>query len=579
MSGHPQCAPPLSDPPHDVPSVPGQISWAQDSDRRPGHFMASTTSLDPFRAEINRRLSASYAKRRGLLCNSPPMPTADIDAEIFELKRQLRDGRPIASGDWLADRYELISSLGSGGFGTVWRAFDHNDQRLVAIKVLHGQYTASADRLSRFRRGVRLMRELTHPNIVRVSDNHTTDGCYHFFVMDIVDGPSMFEAVTHCLLPADAILHIVLQIGNALHYSHEKGLVHRDVSPDNILLTFVNRQFSKAYLTDFDLAMVSDSSGGTKTGSLGKFIYAAPESQDSPGTVDIRADVYSLAMTAIFAFYGQPLRMRQYEQLIRSAPAFMRQLVGCTGGIQRVLIQAIQSDPNQRFSTIGEFCEALQVSMADPLGTDLDNDEAAPFSPHSTAVGGVDDFFKKRTKSGRVDRDRVCRELAQLYQLGLEMGTADTPQQLAEVVLSGLTGGTYADIGALLLLETPTDSQEMITPNELSLIAYKGKEGVSYQKVSEHLSGIVLSSRETILARDISDDSRLLGRDQIAAMDAKSVICAPIRRGKIIYGLVHLYSTDDERKLEIEDVEFALAVCDQCAVALASIERKRISRP
>ena len=176
---------------------------------------------------------------------------------------------------------------------------------------------------------------------------------------------------------------------------------------------------------------------------------------------------------------------------------------------------------------------------------------------------------------GRVEsigRDRSSRELAQLYRLALEMGAATSPQQLADVVLAGLTAGTSADIAALLLLPKPAPPDR--EPGKLSVVAYKSKGEMPYQKVSDYLSGVVLREREAILARDVSDDSRLMGRDSLGEIHAKSVICAPIRLGPVMHGLIHLYSTNPEKKLEPDDLEFTLAVGDQCAVALDSLRRQ-----
>jgi Nif-specific regulatory protein len=171
-----------------------------------------------------------------------------------------------------------------------------------------------------------------------------------------------------------------------------------------------------------------------------------------------------------------------------------------------------------------------------------------------------------------VGRDRTSRELAQLYRLALDMGSAGNSKQLAEIVLSGLSSGTSADIGALLLLPNPVSAGE--DPGELTLVAYRSSGERPYQKVSEYLSTTVLKSREAILARDVADDSLLVNRDSLGEIHAKSVICAPIRLGKQIYGLIHLYSTNPDRKLEPDDLEYTLAVADQCAGALDNLLRQ-----
>jgi Nif-specific regulatory protein len=180
--------------------------------------------------------------------------------------------------------------------------------------------------------------------------------------------------------------------------------------------------------------------------------------------------------------------------------------------------------------------------------------------------------FVAGSRAATMGRDRTSRELAQLYRLALEMGGANNSKQLAEIVLTGLSSGTSADIGALLLLPNPVESGE--DPGELALVAYRSTGERPYQKVSEYLSTTVLKSREAILARDVSDDSLLVNRDSLGEIHAKSVICAPIRLGKRIYGLVHLYSTNPDRKLEPDDLEYTLAVADQCAGALDNLLRQ-----
>lgn len=169
-------------------------------------------------------------------------------------------------------------------------------------------------------------------------------------------------------------------------------------------------------------------------------------------------------------------------------------------------------------------------------------------------------------------RDRSSRELAQLYRLALEMGSAGHSKQLAEVVLAGLAAGTSADIGALLLLPEPAAPD--VEPGNLSVVAYKSQGDMPYQRVSDYLSGVVLKEREAILARDVSDDSRLVGRDSLGEIHAQSVICAPIRVGPLIYGLIHLYSTNPDKTLEPDDLEFTLAVADQCGCALEGLQRR-----
>lgn len=184
----------------------------------------------------------------------------------------------------------------------------------------------------------------------------------------------------------------------------------------------------------------------------------------------------------------------------------------------------------------------------------------------------IENPFVKGERTQTLERDRTGRELAQLYRLALEMGKATNSKQLAEAVLSGLVTGTSADIAALLLLPVPATTAA--DPDDLKVIAYRSTTQEPYQKVSEYLSSTVLKNREAILARDVDDDSLLLNRDSLGEIHAKSVICAPIRHERKIYGLIHLYSTNPAKPLEADDLEYTLAVADQCAGALDQLLRQ-----
>ena len=230
---------------------------------------------------------------------------------------------------------------------------------------------------------------------------------------------------------------------------------------------------------------------------------------------------------------------------------------------------AFTYDLSQAFPRTGE---STSESDTGSLKT-IDVLETAPVAAEPTILRReAENPFVAGSRAETMGRDRTSRELAQLYRLALEMGGANNSKQLAEIVLSGLASGTSADIGALLLLPNPVESGE--DPGELTLVAYRSSGEQPYQRVSEYLSTTVLKSREAILARDVADDSLLVNRDSLGEIHAKSVICAPIRLAKRIYGLVHLYSTNPDCKLEPDDLEYTLAVADQCAGALDNLLRQ-----
>ncbi len=194
---------------------------------------------------------------------------------------------------------------------------------------------------------------------------------------------------------------------------------------------------------------------------------------------------------------------------------------------------------------------------------DLDSGEHEPAIVHRTRKS-------RFTSLQDLDRDRTGGELATLYRLAMDMGSASDEQALAKIVLDGLFAGTSADIGAILYLPEGTDEPR---PRDLTITAYQSRGDLPYQRVSDHLSEAVLDSGEAILARDVSDDSRLANRDTLGQIHAQSVICAPVRESGRAFGLVHLYSTKPHEALDPNDLEFTLAVADQLANAIQHVRQ------
>lgn len=169
-------------------------------------------------------------------------------------------------------------------------------------------------------------------------------------------------------------------------------------------------------------------------------------------------------------------------------------------------------------------------------------------------------------------RDRMGRDLARLYKLAMDMGAASHARELAELVVEALLATVSADIGAVLFL--PPGENGPPHPSQLEVAAFKSRVASPYQRVSDSLSRLALEERDGILARDVHVDTRLAKQDSVHELSAQSVICAPLRSGDTLLGLVHLYSTNTEHPLEPEDLDFTLAVADQFAIALENIQRR-----
>ncbi len=301
-----------------------------------------------------------------------PQLLVDIDTKLLTIRREQRHGPLLNEGELVANRYSIMQRLGQGGFATVWLAYDRLDEpRIGALKVMHGQFAKDQTYIDRFQRGARKMAELVHDHIVPVlaGPEWDNDLGLPYFVMPYLAGGDLRDAVLrHDLSRADA-LQAVRQVGEALEYAHSRGLVHRDVKPQNILVDHQGR----AYLTDFDLVLGQDNTFVSRTGQgAGSVTYAAPEQLQNSKLVDQRADVYSLAMTALFVLRGEdlpPTAMAQTDSFIAE--------LKYNDEVKRALGRALKWLPAERTQSAVVFCGELQDALERP-DLQLGDNESKP---------------------------------------------------------------------------------------------------------------------------------------------------------------------------------------------------------
>lgn len=331
-----------------------------------GNQLSRTVAAAPtpnFPDEQTRVLSGKLAaaqERRARLSRQNAN-TTDVNKEILDIKRQLREGGQLKPGDCLGDsRYLLLDIVGRGGFATVWRAHDSIRNEVVAIKVLHSNLAGDRIRLDRFKRGARIMSSLQHDAIVRILEPYGEDGGWHYFVMEFMHGGDLHRAVTEQKMNSENAILAVLHIANALAEAHEKSIVHRDVKPANILLD----QNLVPKLADFDLVDVADTTGGTRTGALGTPMYAAPELLSHPMDADARSDVFGLGMTAVFCIFGQALPGNSIGRVER-----IIDMLECSVDVKVVLKRATNWDePDARYPNAAAFQLALAEALTTPSG-------------------------------------------------------------------------------------------------------------------------------------------------------------------------------------------------------------------
>ena len=263
-------------------------------------------------------------------------------------------------------KYLIEAELGRGGMGVVYRAHQPSLERTVAIKLLSSDLIGDPDGVRRFRLEARSVAKLNHPNITQVYDIEEEENLI-YLVMEYVDGESLDSLITKQVLTESRCLKIVADIADALHFAHEKGIVHRDVKPANVLLTSDGR----VKVADFGLAYLIDREGGTtRTGFLvGSPNYMSPE-QATGQKIDRRSDIYSLGvvlfrmLTGRVPFVAESSHAVLFMQ-VGQEPPDPRELNRSISLVTRGLVlKALNKKPEARFQTMAEFRDALLRQVA-----------------------------------------------------------------------------------------------------------------------------------------------------------------------------------------------------------------------
>jgi eukaryotic-like serine/threonine-protein kinase len=266
----------------------------------------------------------------------------------------------------LGDDYELLSLLGTGGFGRVYRVRDLHLEREVALKVLQPLLTRDPEVVERFRREAQLAAGLSHPNIVNIYDIGGRSGLL-WYTMELIEGPSLAQLVDReGPLPLDLVLRLLREALSALAHAHGSGLVHRDIKPENMLIDLTG----SFQITDFGLALAIRGKYAGATSQSGTPQFASPE-QLLGERVDQRSDLYSLAGVAYYALLGTPpFPGRTIEQVL--AKQTTNQFPTSRGirddvseALERVLDRALSADVAERYSSAAEFLQAVNHVAGD----------------------------------------------------------------------------------------------------------------------------------------------------------------------------------------------------------------------
>lgn len=271
----------------------------------------------------------------------------------------------------LGDRYTLVRELGRGGMGAVFLGRDVKLGREVAIKVLPPTTRAYLGS-DRFQREVQLAARLSHPHIVPLFEADEVDG-FLYYVMGYVAGESLAERLANQgQLPLDEALRITAEVGDALQYAHEHGIIHRDIKPANILLSG-----GHALVTDFGIAksVAESEEGKTLTGTgvtVGTAAYMSPEQASGERRIDARSDVYALAAVLYEMLTGEPpftgvTAQAIVARILVDAPRPVRTVrANVPVHIEQALLAGLAKVPGDRPPSAKAFVESLEAPAPPP---------------------------------------------------------------------------------------------------------------------------------------------------------------------------------------------------------------------
>ena len=284
-------------------------------------------------------------------------------------------------GDVIAERYELVELVGTGGMSSVYKAHDRLLERNVALKMLHPHFGDDEEYVERFRREARAVARLSHPNIVTVIDRGEADG-HQFIVLEFIDGENLKELVQRTgALPVRRTVELGAVIADALAFAHEHGLVHRDVKPQNVLLN----GDGEAKVTDFGIARSLDVEHGvTQTGTvMGTSNYLSPE-QANGKPVTPASDVYSLGvvlyelLTGEVPFPGDNFVTVAMKHLNEAPPSLLERRPDVPIRLAHIVDRALEKEPERRFASMGALAAELRGCLKEAGSFDADQTFIAP---------------------------------------------------------------------------------------------------------------------------------------------------------------------------------------------------------
>jgi serine/threonine protein kinase len=345
--------------------------------------------------------------------------------------------------------YQIIERIGKGATGAVYKARQPGTGKFVALKLIANEVAGDSVQRMRFAQECQVTRRLSHPNVVRVLD-FGMDGDKAYMVMEYVDGESLGARLDRVAkLPEIEALHFIKQVGQGLHAAHKRRLIHRDIKPDNVLVT----ADGTAKLADLGLAknLEGDFELTQTKSCLGTLNFMAPEQFEDARRANVRSDLYSLAATLYMMVTGElPFRARSmtalaavYKKQKSNDIIPPRQVVPTLSPhVEAAILRGMRADPEERFESVEAFLKALE-----PPKPEKKRGSGAHARPKWPALG-PEHRAKKRYPCGRKTACRALEwtpgeswsgQVVNISETGLclELSRRFEPGSILTIVLNG----------------------------------------------------------------------------------------------------------------------------------------------
>ena len=305
----------------------------------------------------------------------------------------------LTEGMFVGDRYEIISKIGTGGMSDVYKAKDHTLGRFVAIKVLKPEFSEDVNFVTKFRTEAQSAAGLEHPNIVNIYDVGSENGM-HYIVMEYVEGITLKTYIEKKgQLTFKETVSIAIQVARGFEAAHNKGIIHRDIKPQNIIISTEG----KVKVTDFGIARAA-SSNTISADVMGSVHYASPE-QARNGFVDGKSDIYSLGIvmyemvTGRVPFDGDTTVAVAIQHLQEEIVAPSAYAPNLPISMEKIILKCTQKNPDRRYESMTALLADLRKALISP---DEDFVVIAPVSQEKTRVINEEEINKIKQETSNI---------------------------------------------------------------------------------------------------------------------------------------------------------------------------------